>query len=210
MKLLKVGALTLAVAGLLGAPAGHAQSIGIFLDEDGLVCAAQVGPTPIITLHVLAIPDGSLSELYGVQFRVTGLPETWSPDNVVWVADPGASVSIGNPLFPHPVADGGPGVMLSFNSCRADGTPPADSGPVSLGRILILSAPTPEGVVLRVEKWQLFPDEVCPLFLGCDFPDFSPACVEGGEATLNGDSNSCRVATAVEETTWSAIRVMYR
>ena len=91
------------VATLLLAPTVHAQSIGIFLDEDGTRCAAEVGSAPYISLHVLAIPGGALPEVHGVQFRISGVPESWTSEKILWIPDPTASLSLGHPLFPHPV-----------------------------------------------------------------------------------------------------------
>ena len=198
------------VLGLALASTAHAQSIGIFLDENGESCAAEVGPTPIITLHVLAFPGGSVSELTGVQFRIVGVPETWTPENAVWVSDIETALTLGNPMFTHGVADGGPGVNVVFSSCRADGDPAGDEGPIPLGRVLILGAPTPENTVLRIEKWQLFPWEICPMFTRCEIDGWATACVQGGEAALNGDSHGCGIVTAVEQTTWTEVRLLYR
>jgi hypothetical protein len=173
------------------------------------VCPAEVGSTPLIDLHVIAIVGGDVTGVAGAQFWISGAPETWQPKNVFWVPDPGTAISLGNPIFHTTIGDGRPGVVVSFSSCRGDGLPEDDTGPIELGRLIIAGAPTPPDVHLKVEHFELVPpDPECPTVNNCVSPSFDELCVAGGEAVLNG-TGPCGVL-AVTARTWSEVKAMYR
>lgn len=193
------------VAGLLlvSAPAS-AQYIGIFLDPNASSCAADVGPAPRVDLHLIAVLGGDVPELTGTEFRIVGAPESWTPQNVLWVPDVESVFSVGNPIFPnHPYDEGG--VAVIFSTCQTGGT----SHRVTLGRIVLLGPPTADNVHLKVVTTGIYGSRVpCPAVTRCDAPAFSYACVGGGEVVLNGPAPaSCQVA--VEERTWTSIKSLY-
>ena len=192
-------ALTLAT---LSSPAS-AQYIGIFMDPSATSCAASVGAKPWIDLHVILVLEGS--ELRGTQFQITGAPATWNAQNVLWVPDIGLTISLGHPLFPNAIYDDSGGANLVFSDC----VPTIDTDKIPLGRLVILGAPTPEDVHLRVEGVQLGLDPDCPFRSSCELLNIQKLCVGGGEAFLNGQTNvNCTVA--VEETTWTQVRLLFR
>jgi hypothetical protein len=193
-------ALGLALLALTTAPAG-AQYIGIFQDAAATSCAASPGPTPWIDLHVVAVLEGSVPGGTGAQFQITGMPEGWTPTNVLWVPAPEAAVNLGHPLFPNDIHRNRPGVNVAFSRCM--------EGRVPLGRVILLGAPTPGEVRLRVEVVKLYADEPdCPIIVDCDIPTFTLRCVGGGEFVLNGSGPaSCQVA--VEAVTWTGVKSLY-
>ena len=196
------------VACLLPATASS-QSIGIYIDNGATVCTAEVGSTPLIDMHVIAILGGDVTGLTGAQFWISGAPDTWQQKNVFWVPDPAATFNVGNPIFHTSLGDGRPGVVLTFNTCRGDGIPEGDGGRVELGRLIIAGAPTPREVHLKVEHFELVPtDPECPTMLECQSPAFPQVCVAGGEAVLNG-TGPCGVV-AVTQRTWSEVKALFR
>ena len=197
--------LCAAAIALLASSAG-AQYIGIFREPSATNCAAQVGPTPWVDLHVVMVFGGNVTELVAAQFQITGAPETWTVENALWVPDPGTTLNLGTPLFATPAGYNDPGVYIGFSGCRTG----AAGDHVQLGRIILLGAPTPENVHLRVEGsrpwWNLPP--VCPLTIACDGLYSTKVCVGGGEFVLNGSvPASCQVA--VTPTTWTSVKKLY-
>jgi hypothetical protein len=180
-----------------------AQYIGIFMDANATSCAAQVGSTPWIELHVIAILQGNVPFLSGAQFQITGAPESWTADNVLWVPDAGVTINMGHPLFTNPIHPSTPGVNVAFSACQGNERVP-------LGRVILLGARTPEDVHLRVVGYQLLPSEPrCPIVFDCTFPTYPMVCVGGGEIVLNGSAPAgCEVA--VEARTWSSVKTLYR
>jgi hypothetical protein len=88
---------------------------------------------------------------------------------------------MGHPLFLSGAHEDSPGVNVVFNACRALSA--VDTVP--LGRIVLLGAPTPRDVTLRVVGFVVGPqDPHCPFVTKCDAPSFSMSCVEGGEQGL--------------------------
>lgn len=197
------------VAGLFGfllcATPAQAQYIGIFLDEDARTCAADVGAAPYIQLHVVAVLGPELFRMTGAQFQITGVPESWTPENAVWVPDAGTTLSLGHPLFENPVHDDTPGVNVAFGICQSLN----HSETVPLGRIVLLGAPTPDSVHLRVEGFQLSAiDPLCPLMTACT-SGHGAHCVEGREIVLNGNETESCSTTPVAPVTWSAVKSLY-
>lgn len=196
---------TLGIAGLLLASGpASAQHIGIFMDSNASSCGAEVGPNPRIDLHVIAILEGSVTEMTGAQFMIQGAPETWTPQNVLWVPDVGTAISLGNPVFPTPLHPYTPGVDVTFSSCQRAST----NSRVPLGRIVLLGPPTADNVRLRVTWFDLVPsDPNCPFVLDCS-PGAEKVCVGGGQIVLNGPPPA-NCQTAVEARTWSNVKRLY-
>lgn len=188
----------------LAAPVS-AQYIGIFTEKEATTCVANVGPMAFTDLHVVAVLGGSVPTMTGAQFQITGMPEGWTPETALWVPDAGAGANIGHPLFGTPTHPDVPGVNVVFPSCQ--GTV-GETTKIPLGRIILIGAPTPENVHLRVEGFDLVPpDPDCPFVTDCSlYPKF---CVGGGEIILNGNgTGGC--AVAVSENTWSHVKGLYR
>lgn len=197
----------LAVAGFMIAPKpASAQYIGLFTDPGATSCVAQVGHNPRVDLHVIAVLEGSVTEMAGAQFLISGVPATWTPENVLWVPDVGSALSLGNPLFSTPAHPERAGVNIAFYDCAGSST----NRRVSLGRVVLLGPPTEDNVHLRVSWFDLVPpDPNCPFVVTCDAPIYSKVCVGGGEIVLNGDApSSCQVA--IEENTWTNVKSLYR
>jgi len=196
--------LAVAALALLASPVS-AQYIGIFMDREATTWCAEVGSTPFVDLHVVAVLGGDVTIMTGAQFKITGTPPGWTPENALWVPDAGAGANIGHPLFPTPTHPQTPGVNTVFSSCLSF----PEGGRVPLGRIILLGAPTPANVTLRVEYFDLVPpDPDCPFVTACA-PDYHPVCVGGGEIVLNGDKPyGCHVPVATP--TWTVVKTLYR
>jgi len=196
----------LVFAGLLLASGPvSAQYIGIFMDPGASSCgASDVGPNPRIDLHVMAILGGSFTEFTGAQFTILGAPESWTPQNVLWVPDDKVVINIGHPMFPNPSHPYDPGVNVAFGACQESSA----SVRVSLGRIVLLGPPTGDHVRLRVSWFKLgSADPRCPFITNCE-RGYPKVCVEGGEIILNGPpTSSC--PTAVEASTWTTVKRLY-
>lgn len=190
---------------------GRSQSIGIFLDPEASSCSAEVGSTPFIALHIVALLGGDVPEFSTAQFSIIGLPETWSPANVFWVLDTGVGISVGNPLFSTSSDEYRRGAIVTFaDFCRGDDDPAGDVGPIPIGRVIIAGAPTPENTILRVWRYELVQtDPVCPFMLGCSDIN-TKICVEGGRAVLNPTSLPACEVVAVEQLTWAGVKDLYR
>jgi hypothetical protein len=200
--------VTFATLLAFSAPAS-AQYIGIFMDKEATTCVADVGAAPYTDLHVVAILEGSVPVMTGAQFRIEGIPVGWSPSTALWVPDAGVGINIGHPLFPNPSHQDTPGVNVAFASCQGNA---GEVTKVPLGRIILLGAPTPSNVHLRVVGFELVPtDPDCPFVTDCDiragYPKF---CVGGGEIVLNGPASGGCGAVAVDQSTWSHIKQLYR
>lgn len=191
---------------LLVAQPVSAAYIGIFLDPNAASCAGDVGHTPRVDLHVIAILEGSVTELAAVQFKIIGIPDFWTTQNVLWVPDVGVAASVGNPAFVTTIHPETPGVNVAFGTCHSA----SENSRVPLGRLVLLGPPTADNVHLQVTGFDLVPTDLdCPIVFRCDPPTFSQACVGGGEIVLNGPApTSC--ALAVEERTWSTVKSLYQ
>jgi len=193
---------------LVFADIAHTQSIDIILDENGPACSAQVGANPWIELHVVAVLGGGVPTFQGAQFRVAGLPDTWNEENVSWVWDASVTLAYGNPLFAATDEwdDPGPGGVAAWGSCQ-----PIQGSTRRIGKILILGAPTADNITLSIQPFQLnFNQPYCPMMNQCDAPFFTKVCVSGGTFVLNGTNNKNCNITAVEETTWTAMKSLYQ
>jgi len=189
---------------LLVAGPASAQYIGIFMDPNASSCGADVGPNPRIDLHVIAILDGSVTEFTGAQFMISGAPDTWTPQNVLWVPDVGTVISLGNPVFPTSMHPFTPGVNITFGDCQRSST----NARVPLGRVVLLGPPTADNVRLRVTWFDLVPtDPNCPFITDCS-PGYPKVCVGGGEIVLNGPPPA-NCGVAVEERTWGSVKRLY-
>ena len=184
-----------------------AQYIGIFSAPEAATCAVEAGPTPWIDLHVVAVLDGAVTKLTGAQFQITGAPEGWTTQNALWVPEPTSTISLGHPLFATSVHPDTPGVNVAFSSCQDR----PGGGRVLLGRVVLLGAPTPGEVRLRLTGFRLVPsDPLQPFVVGCVEQWYSKAVVGGSEFVLNGPQPaSCQAPTAVEPSTWSNVKRLY-
>lgn len=172
----------------LATSVASSQSIRIFFDPEIRACSAIVRPFHPVLLHVVFLSGADVPAITGAQFRITGLPETWTPQNAFWAPAPEVAITLGNPLFPNYYHPAG-GVNVTFGECHGDNDPPGDVEPVLLGTILINAIDAPENVILRVENAPLFPWETCPLITGCEYPTLPTACVAGGEFYINSTTD---------------------
>ena len=196
--------MTVALLAVLASPAS-AQYIGIFMDQDANSCVGEVGAAPYIDLHVIAVLEGDVTIMSGAQFQITGAPAGWTPQNVLWVPDAGLAINLGHPLFATPVHPLTPGVNVTFNACQSS----PEGAKIELGRLILLGAPTPENVTLRVKPYELVPPDPDCAFVTYCAPYFEKVCVGGGEIVLNGPkSTGCHVAVAGE--TWTKVKRLYR
>jgi hypothetical protein len=196
-------ALPFLAVSLLCVAASRAHTIGIFMDTAAATCTAQVGDEAWVELHVIALLQGDIQQMTGAQFRITGVPAGWTSENALWVPEPSSAISLGHPLFPTSVHPAVAGVNVAFRWCQF--------GPrVLLGRIVLLGAPTPGEVRLRVEGFELAPqDPGCPLIVDCQVV-YALQCVLGGEIVLNGPARGACQPTGIQASTWAGVKSLYR
>jgi hypothetical protein len=194
-----------------GAAPSYAQSIGIFLDPDGARCSGPVDPNPFAILYVIGSVGGDVAAgVVGAQFRIAGVPPTWTEFNSSWQTEIPGAITVGHPYFPRPFGGGGEftGVAIGFADCYRDGVPAGDMGPLLIGTIRLLLAPTPSNVHLRITAAQIVPTDLpCPVFNDCVFPGLLQHCAAGGEAFLNNTGPDCDVSA--QPASWSQVKSLF-
>lgn len=159
---------------------------------------------------------GSETGITGLEFSVTGLllSSGFLVFPVEGLTDPLPNVTLGSVPAPADTtasSSGTGGMNVAYPSCI--------SGSGALLKITILySSATPlTNHVLKVIR--KFPPSNTEfpylLFTRCDAPEYTKVAVPGGCYILNWDGttdpvNLCNVETAVEESTWSGMKQLYR
>jgi hypothetical protein len=172
----------------------RAESIGVFFDPEGVTCTVTQAPNTNGIAYILAAPgSGYLSGgISGAEFRLDGMPAAWIS---IVQPNPEAVLSLGSPVTG--------GCNISFSSCQS-GT----NGLVLLYTIRYFVVTTLDSVHLRVtaRTTPSNPHWPCPLLMGCEPPDPTVLCVQGGVAAIN-DPTFCR--PAVIQRTWSRVKAVY-
>ena len=193
-------------------------TIGIFDTEELILNYGDWDPTtnPSKTFYVGITydPAGSFDGLTGVEFSILGLPATFLPPTIA-IRDGGISFgeSIETPAdTTDPAAEGGWNIVWS--ECQ-----PGNRTFVEI--TMISFDPVPDNTVIRVLRKFPPSNPTTPnsLFTMCDFPLFSKVVSTGGCYVLNpvgvgpGETvDDCTLASpdAVSQTTWSAVKELYR
>jgi hypothetical protein len=176
----------------IAAASVSAQSIGIYFDQDAATCS---GPIPVGTsrsLYIIALVQGPISAITGVEFRVTGLPAGW---NVISTRNPAAVVQIGDPFD-------GTGANIAFPTCVP--------GPLVPLFTIDLTATSPVSnhyLSIRRRNPPANPNFACPLVSLCG-PTYPLVCVGGGEAIINPTGPGCTVG--VEPASWSRVKNLFK
>ena len=175
---------------VLAAGSLSAQIIAPFADPGATSCTITAPPnvpTPIYIVALAAPFDGFIE----ARFRITGLPTDLYQVSLA----PHAGASVAGDVL-------GAGCNFYFTSCQ---------GPA--GILLYTITVTNLGDVtgdrtLRVERHTMPTNPMfqCPLLVVCDPPEYTVACVAGGQAFLNG-SNECEIA--LEDVTWGQVKALY-
>jgi hypothetical protein len=196
--------ILVAACALIAAPAVQAGdgSIGVYLDAAGTQCEGTVSPgTPVVGSIYANLAGATTTGITGAEFRID--PSNSSNYFFSFSEAPGCFL-VGNPMLG--------GANLAFNSCQ--------TGPrVQLGTLTILETTHTADATLTVRQ-RTEPTNVtfsCPLFTQCDSPAFTAVCLTPPNsdlfrATMNpsaGVNNTC-LPVAVEQTSWSTIKAMYR
>lgn len=154
------------VALALLASSATAQSIAISAAPDGSLCTIPVSPGGGSgTAYIVFNPGSGGSGATSFEFAVSGWPG-WT---ATVTANPLATAVIGEPfstlgcVMNLPCGSGSAPVVLFTVSFLSPESPPSD---IALH-------------VVAVPAWS------CPTIARCDFPDFTPACVNGLSAWLN-------------------------
>ena len=179
-----VGILVLAAGSL------SAQIIAPFADPGATSCTITAPPNVPTPFYIVALPE-PFEGFIEARFRITGLPANLYTTTTI-VTDR-ASVS-GDPF--------GSGVNFYFTSCQG----PA---PVVLFTIILTNLGDAAGNrTIRVERHTMPTNPMfqCPLLVVCDPPEYTVACVAGGQAFLNS-SSECEIA--LEDVTWSQVKALY-
>jgi hypothetical protein len=191
-------ALALSAATFLhgGTLAAADRTIGVYFDAEGTQCHGTIHPGTLGTIYVLAKLDPGAPGINGAEFRFVGVPESWQVSTIV---NPNV-LSFGDPF--------GIGVGLAFFGCQR----PA-SGVVLIFKALVVALAEESDITFSIENRDppSNPGFRCPLIIECDEPNFSKLCVEGVPCTVNASRpGPCPVTTAATETSWSAMKEIYR
>ncbi len=174
-------------------------TIGIFFDPEGRQCAGEIAPGGIDTVYVVAKlgeSDDSRCGIAGAEFRFAGIPASWHTSPVL----NHELLGIGDPFVE--------GVTLVAANCKQ----PA-SGAILLFTVLVQADAPVANLTFTIEKREpptnsLFP---CPLLLACDNPVFTKICIEGQPCFVNFTTpRKCPTPLAVQNTSWSMIKELYR
>jgi hypothetical protein len=194
---------SLVLAAVVAAVASSAQatvdiSIGVYFDAAGTVCSGTITPAHPGTIYIVAkSAPGSLYPA-GAEFRFGGLPASWT---VYPVPNPGI-ISIGNP-FTNGAGMAGAGIQ-----CNPGGRPT-----FVFYTVLVLATETVDNVRFDLEASNTpsNPAFHCPVVIGCDLPVFAMHCTHTVPCFVNTSTPApCSVPTAVEATTWTGLRSLYR
>ena len=219
-KLLLLAFLLVSVPGLAAAQ-GTASCpgcvIGIYNDEALKKNYGTFGDFAVFAdtlfLGVKYDPSSSFDALTGIEFSVYGMPTQGLPPG--WtVRDGGTAVGPPTPAAPADTTTGTGGWNIVWQECQ-----PGNKVVVQIS--MVSFDPIPNDTVIRI--LHKFPpqDDTFPylLFTQCDFPFFTKTSVRGGCFVLNptvgpGESVGnppCLLETdAVESTSWSAVKALYR
>jgi len=199
-------------------------TIGVYGDAAGTQCCITANPGPPATLHVIArLVNETAGGITGAEFRIRVSPAFGTTWFLIWNINPAAAgTSIGNPIDETPDDLMDPrGVNVAFPTCQPD---PASLGFVSLGTITAInSGGAPLTLEVRQKTPPANPSIPAPLLVLCDSPVFTTVPItilqdqnNGNEpiafvAKINGTCtpSSCGVV-AVEETTWSTMKGLFR
>lgn len=167
-----------------------AQVIAPFADPGLTSCTITAPPNVPTPLYIVALA-APFEGFIEARFRITGLPLDLYATTIV----PNAAASIAGDPF-------GAGVNFYFTSCQG----PA---PVVLYTITLTNVGDTSGnrtILVERHTMPTNPLFQCPLLVACDPPEYTVACVTGGQAFLNGASE-CDVA--LDEVTWSHVKALY-
>ena len=168
-------------------------SIGVYFDPEGTICSGTIPAGTTGKVYIVAKPEGgTVDGIAGAEFRFTGVPEAWE----VFAVPNENIVALGNPFHD--------GVVAGF-TCL-----PPVSGAVVLYTVAVVAHEDVNDV--RFEIGQRIPplSHPCPLLLACDDPVFTKFCVEGLSCFVNATSPTPCATLAVETTTWSVVKDLYR
>lgn len=174
----------------LAARGAAAQVIAPFADPGATSCTITAPPNMPTPLYIAALAtpfDGFIE----ARFRITGIPLDLYTTTVV----PNAAASWSGDPF-------GAGCNFYFTSCQG----PA---PVVLFTITLTNLGDVAGDrTIRVERHTMPTNPLfqCPLLVACDPPEYTVACVSGGQAFLNSASE-CEIA--LDDVTWSQVKALY-
>lgn len=224
-QLLSAAAFATCVASVaLAQPYPTNGTIGVYADAGGTQCCiTTAGPT---TVHVIArLLNATADGITGAEFRIrfNPAPTGWF---LIWNINPAAqNTSVGNPIDDTPDdLNDLKGINLAFPTCQPD---PASLGMISLGTITLIpgAPPAPQAFTLEVRQKTppANPAILAPLMVLCDNPVFTTVPItvtqdlNGGNepiafvAQVNGTCNPLTCgAVAVEETTWSGVKDLFR
>ena len=174
-------------------------TIGVYFDPMGTVCQGTISPGAIDTVYVLAKlgeSDDSRCGIEGAEFRFTGLPASWQVSPVL----NHELLGIGNPFDE--------GVTVVGTRCHRP-----SNGVVLLYTVLVRAGAEVSDVTFGIQSREPPTNSQfeCPLLLSCDDPVFTQICVQGQACFVNSTIvRKCPTITAVQPSTWSQIKTLFR
>jgi hypothetical protein len=201
--------VTLAFASIVAvAPAAHAVangSIAVYLDGAGTQCQGPISGLVIGSVW-MNLGGATAPGITGAEFRIDN--SNSSAYDVSFSADPGVTISIGNPFLG--------GCNVAFAACQT-GT----AGRVKLGNIFITEMASTPDVLLTVRPHYTpsnpSPELDCVLATACDAPFFTSICVgavgsDHWRAVINPTgaiAGDCQ-PVAVQATSWTTVKALYQ
>lgn len=185
-------ALAILLMSLLQASRAEAASIGLFASPDCSSCNLNLTGSSGVMYICASGPSSwpGSGGLIGAEFRVEGLPSTWTAQSTRTAA---STLSIGDPF--------GNGTNIAFPSWQ--------SGPCTLLFTVTVSAPqVGASAALEVKRHTVpsSPFYSCPWLM---YDDLEPVrvCVPGGALFINSET-PCTVE--LQPVAWSRIKTLYQ
>jgi FlgD Ig-like domain len=175
---MKRSTLWLCAACVFTAAVASAQGngfLGIYADPQGTTSCTNVAPDTRATLYVIATLGGETATgITGFEFRVeVSDPAGW----FFWYTPPAETFPIGELFDVHPEdPDDDSGLDLAFASCQT-----GSGGRVACGTIGVFNiSGSPTSLSIKRHSSPPNPGWTCPLFVLCDAPTYSKACMSSG------------------------------
>lgn len=169
-------------------------TIGVYFDAAGTQCSGTIPAGESGKVYVVAHLDGpTAAGIAGAEFSFDGMPNAWEAYSV---PDP-QILAIGDPFTD--------GVAMGF-VCRTN-----QEGPVVLYTVVVFAHEDVADVMFEIQQRKPALSMPCPLLLACDEPVFTKYCVESVPCFVNARAPSpCDVPLAVEASSWSGVKALYR
>jgi hypothetical protein len=188
-----LAALLVAAAPVVAAPD---VQFGVYFDAAGTVCHGTITPGAPGTVYIVANTPPGTEVIAGAEFRFTGLPESWT----VYPVPNASLLTIGNPF------ENGVVVAATDAQCQPEWST------FLMYTVLVIATDEAEDVTFELTNREppSNPAFHCAFVMDCSV-SYEKYCVQTSPCFVNATAPApCAATTAVENTTWSKLREMYR